>query len=515
MTPLAVGRSALAVAVALVLLLPVGANAQAGPARYVDCGATSAGDGTQARPWNSLTLASSFQLSPGARLLLRRGSVCTGLLAPEGSGSRRSPALIGAYGRGPKPRIEGNGEDAVLLRDTSHVVLERLEVSNPGDGSGPKRGVTAVAELGPVSDLTLRHLYIHDVGGDLTKGAHGSAGIEAAVWGDPAPAPQRFQGLLIAGNRIEDVSRSGIRVDGTVDRSRPTADQPWPQASSGVVIRSNHLAHLAGDGIVPTGTLGARVIGNVVLDGNLAGGSYTEASGLVCNAGIWTFHSNRTRIVRNEVGGMHFNGCDGTGYDVDYDQDGTVVQFNYSHDNEGGFILLCGEEETRRADVRFNLSIDDDATLNTVPCRIAEGVVGTLSGVRFFNNTIVAAKPRLVGEGIELPALALGGDFSFENNIVYATERGSRPFPCGEHCSHNLFFNLPAAGEQSVVADPAFRDPRLRGRGRLRVGRGFRLLARSPAIGAGARIPAGARRDFFGNRISQTRPPDIGFFQVR
>ena len=40
--------------------------------------------------------------------------------------------MIGAYGVGPKPRVVGDGEDAVLLESVSHVVLQGLEVSNPG-----------------------------------------------------------------------------------------------------------------------------------------------------------------------------------------------------------------------------------------------------------------------------------------------------------------------------------------------------------------------------------------------
>jgi hypothetical protein len=81
---------------------------------------------------------------------------------------------------------------------------------------------------------------------------------------------------------------------------------------------------------------------------------------------------------------MRFNGCDGSGFDVDYDQDGTIVQFNYSHDNEGGFILLCTDAEPRRASVRFNLSVDDELVANQSPCSLQPGA--TFSGLRFHNT---------------------------------------------------------------------------------------------------------------------------------
>jgi hypothetical protein len=70
---------------------------------------------------------------------------------------------------------------------------------------------------------------------------------------------------------------------------------------------------------------------------------------------------------------------------------------------------------------------------------------------------------------------------------------------------------MPAAGAEPVAAPPRFR-------GRLPYDAGtppaaFKLRPRSPAIGAGAPIPRGAGRDFFGNRISRRGAPDIGFFQ--
>ena len=70
------------------------------------------------------------------------------------------------------------------------------------------------------------------------------------------PEPTRFDDLLIEGNRIADVSRSGIFIVGTADSDRPRAGQPWPAASTRVRVRANRLARLGGDGIVPLGTRG-------------------------------------------------------------------------------------------------------------------------------------------------------------------------------------------------------------------------------------------------------------------
>jgi hypothetical protein len=276
-----------------------------------------------------------------------------------------------------------------------------------------------------------------------------------------------------------------------------------------VRVRANRLARLGGDGIVPLGTVGAVVEGNVVSDGNLRGRGLADPLGMICNAGIWTFHANGTVIQRNEVFGMRFNGCDGTGYDVDYDQDGTVIQFNYSHDNEGGFVLLCTDAAPRAASVRFNLSVDDAFAANQSPCSLRPGA--TYAGLRFHNNTVVGSRLTWGVIGIPTTVLLDPAGLELRNNVFYAAPAQGGGLACGPPCSHNLFFGLPPSGAHAVSADPRFRDASRRGRGRLAVGRGFRLRAGSPALEAGTTVPGSPPRDYFGRRVSS--PPSIGFAQ--
>ena len=485
---------------ALTLVAALASAAQATAADlHVDCSAPVTGDGSVATPFNAL--GPGFDLGPGDRLLLRRGTTCEGLLRITGGGSSAQPAMIDGYGEGERPRVVGTSQDAVLIEDASNLTLTGLDLSNPGsagplgEGDQVRNGVRIVALSGPVTNLTVSGLEIHDVDGDLTKNPEGSAGIQVSATGPP---PARFVDLSIRDNRISSVSRSGISITGTTDPDRPAADQPWPEASTGVVIEGNRIDLIAGDGIVPRGTDGAIVRDNVVSRGNLAGRPLLDPAGPMCNAGIWTFRSNNTLIRGNEVFGMEHNGCDGTGFDVDYRQDGTVIEGNYSHDNEGGFVLLCTDEETHRADVRFNLSVDDGTMINHGPCGLAEGILGDLSGIRMFNNTVVADSPTVsVQLGVQ-SEMYEPGDFLFRNNLVYARQPSAR-IPCGKGCSHNGFFNLPASGSDAVTADPLLTD-------------GYRLTPNSPLRAAGTSIPAGAETDFFGNPVPAV--PSIGFDQA-
>jgi hypothetical protein len=500
----------------IALLGAAAAAASAASTSYLDCSQATPGSGSFESPLNSLSDASDIVLGPGDRLLIKRGSRCEGELAPGAEGSSEAQAVIGAYGSGPEPEIVGTARAAVLLKDVSNLVIEDLDVSNPGD-SEPlgeatviRNGVEVVAATRTVVNVTVRRLRIHDIAGDLTNGDAGSAGIQASATGQP---PIRFDGLLIEGNAITDVSRSGISLSGTASPSRPAATDPWPAASTGVVIRGNRVDMIAGDGIVPRGTDGAIVEQNVVSRGNQAGRPLTDPRGPLCNAGIWTFRSNNTLIQQNEVFGMEQNGCDGTGFDLDYRQDGTIIQQNYSHDNAGGFVLLCSDDAYRRGDVRFNLSLNDATTINHGPCAIDEGIVGSLDGIRFFNNTVVAEAPSTSIQLGVVDRMFVPGSFEFRNNLIYATTPQSRPMACGQHCSHNLFFNLPPSGQAALTVNPRLVDPSRSGNGRLAVGPSFRLAANSPLRGAGIKLADSSALDYFGNHVDFDRRPAIGFDQ--
>jgi hypothetical protein len=492
---------------------PFGGVGRPAPMRavYVDCGAAAAGDGSIVHPFDSLALANAHVLAPGERLLLRRGSECTGTLAPQGSGTAHQPVVIGAYGSGPMPRVTAAGEDAVLLANVSHVVVGDLDVTNPGTTPARRRGVHLLADGAVVRDVTVRDLWVHDVAGDLHKDSGGSGGIQVDAVGSTVRG--RFDGVQILDNRIEHVARSGIFVVGSAGGTRPRAGAPWPDASTHVVVRGNRLAHLAGDGIVPTGTDGAVVEHNVVVDGNAAATPWNGPSP-VCNAGIWAFNANATLIQYNEVSHMQFNGCDGTGFDVDYDQDRTTVQYNYSHDNAGGFILLCTDANPRAAEVRYNLSVDDAATLSDAPCAIGSGNIGSLDAVRFFDNTIVSARPVATLEDIPVTTLFSPGNFVFANNVVVATGAGGDPLACGDRCTNNLYFGLPPSGTSAVTGDPRFVDATRRIAGRLAEGAAFRVRRGSPAIGAGVALPGAPMYDYFGTRVPTATAPTVGFAQA-
>jgi hypothetical protein len=505
--------------------------AHAGRTWYVDCSAAAGGDGSIGAPFDNLESASQLALGPGDRVLFRRGTVCAGMLDPTGSGAPGRPIVIGDYPTGGPvaslPTINGGGTvtAAVWLADESDVTVEDLHLTNAGDPTGIHRGLYFTSDTS-VSDITVRDLEVDHVDADNSFGD--PRGPVGGIVGQVLTTPGHLANVLIEDNDIKDVSRQGIILYGRpVPTGRPPATSPWPEGASGVVIQGNTVERVQGDGIAPMGTDGALVQFNRVERANLAGYNVFSAK-KNCAVGIFPWNANNTVVQYNEVSDMVYgpstdprslNGCDGTGFDADTNQDGTVIQYNYSHDNAGGFILLCTDYSPRRVVIRYNLSIDDNASFNLGPCEgVIDPATNNLNGVAMHNNTIVAQTPRVTTELDE--ALAKGfkslfGSFGFENNIVDATSAAAHHFFfCGSGCTNNLFFGrpVPTSATNSLTADPLFVAPDVRGSG-LSVANAFRLQPGSPAIGAGMPIPAGfpppAPSDFFGVPVKD--PPSIGF----
>lgn len=178
------------------------------------------GNGSLKRPFNTLDSIADLHLAPGDSILLKRGSNFAGPLVLSQSGGDKSPITIGAYGdeKQPKPEVgAGNQLNAVLLNGTSNVVVQDLNITNPGDNTTPRRGVYVYAlDSGEVKNIVLQKLYIHDVRGWMPsttttgigtgKYANASGGIVFEATGNEIST--FFTGITVQDNEIRSGERS-------------------------------------------------------------------------------------------------------------------------------------------------------------------------------------------------------------------------------------------------------------------------------------------------------------------
>jgi len=506
---LVVGSVALAVPLALAGLSPAAGAVTTD--HFVDCSNTTGpGDGTQAHPFQNLAQANAITLHPGDSLLFARGSPCTGTLIPHGSGSAAAPVTISTYGAGAAPTIDGNGaHDAVLLGNIDHVTVQDLDVTNAADPGTQRNGIRiSLSDFGEAQGYVLQRLQIHDVMGDDTKGLTGSAGIQIGIGG--ASKPTWINGLQIRDNTITHVGREGIYFKSTWNKRPEVGSQdtsglgPWTP-STGVVIAGNTMRSIAGDGIKVDTTQGA------VIEHNTLAGFQLRSN--VANAGIWPFNADDTLVQYNDVSGGG-NSHDGMSFDADGGAQRTVFQYNYSHDNGGGLLLVCpySGAKTWGTVFRYNVSYNDEA-------RIFQLCPGDIEQTQIYNNTIVAED--------SAPTYFLQDDHStsrgvtFSNNLVVdrGTPMGVQVRGPGLSFDHNLFVGVdgvPANADGrtnpgGVSGEPGFVDESHQPTG-LDDLDGLKLRQFSPALRAGQAVPDNGGRDIYGRPVPPQGPVDIGAY---
>ena len=211
--------------------------------------------------WRTLAPVNDAVFRPGDKLLFKAGSRYAGQLKPVGRGTKEAPILIGMYGKGAKPRIDGEGafEATVYIYNTEYVTVENLEVTNTGKTAKPRRrGVKVhIKDFGTAHGITLRNLYIHDVNGSIYKKKGGGG---AVLWhNEGEKTKSRFDGLLIEDCHFKRCVRNGVNARGYANRT------VW-YPSLNVVVRRCLLEEIPGDGIVPIACDGALIEHNVMRD---------------------------------------------------------------------------------------------------------------------------------------------------------------------------------------------------------------------------------------------------------
>ena len=283
--------------------------------------------------------------------------------------------------------------------------------------------------------------------------------------------PIRFVDLIIQNSYMYNCSRNGINSKGNTNRNK------W-FPSKGVIIRNNVLENIPGDGIVPIGCDGA-IIENNILRHFPDILSHEEAA-----AGIWPWSSDNTLIQYNEVSG-HKAKWDGQGFDSDYNCVGTIIQFNYSHDNYGGFLLICnngfsykssGNIGTKNTIIRHNISINDG--IRPYPTKRKGDfspifhITGPTENTYIHNNIIILTEQTLDNSIVKMdnwgnlwPINTL-----FENNIFYTKVPSTFLFAedVGTKFYNNTYYgdinNLPE-DLYAIFSEPNFINRKARGSG--------------------------------------------------
>ncbi|MCR8643409.1 DNRLRE domain-containing protein [Paenibacillus sp. N1-5-1-14] len=494
----------------------------AGSNYYVDAASgNDTNSGTSASDaWKSLNKLNSTTFAPGDQILLKAGSVWNGQLWPKGSGTSGNPIVIDQYGTGNKPIINGNGTQypantsgAVMLYNQEYWEINNMEVTNYSTTITSSRSGILVYnnEEGLKNHIVIRNTYVHDVNSD-PNGNKNSGGIiffgthinkdGVATIGRKAG----FNDVLVENNHVKNVTKEGIR------NKSDSGNSVYPRINTNIVFRSNVIEDIFGDGMVLAEVLsGAKAEYNIVKNHSMT----TSAN----YAGLWTHYTTGALVQYNEVyGGMNgYN--DGEAFDSDNNTNGDIFQYNYSHNNKGGFMLIM--PSTQNLKVRYNVSENDGGGLNNHLFHYTNNNTNNY----VYNNTFY------IGAGVQnyifAPTSMTTIQPKFYNNIIKAdgtVTKFSNNVTWGAQTEfkNNLFYpatiddvNGPPAHPGLITVDPQLVNP---GAGVSNIDMNdpnrlpeYKLQDTSPAINAGLTITGNGGQDFYGNSVSNT--PDIGAYE--
>lgn len=330
---------------------------------------------SKSEAWNSLEKVNSQEFEPGDKILFKAGDEWDGSLKLENiEGTEQAPIIFDKYGSSDsdkRPVLNGNGttsdepysiytyydlvEDktqsaTIDVLDGSHLEFNNFEITNYNEDVMSQRAGIAVKtsatnqeewEDNPHEGITIKNNYIHDVNGDPDGHKMGSGGI--LLLGN-------ISDVLVDNNKVIDVDIEGIRNAGLYKEG--DIPENFPKKLSNIQFSNNEISRVQGDGMV---------MSNVGKNGSMKYNKVKEFAnkdvGNVNYAGLWVIAVKDTVVEYNEVYDGKYGYNDGEAFDIDMFSEGTLFQYNYSHNNNGGFMLfMSGSTDSV---VRHNVSVND------------------------------------------------------------------------------------------------------------------------------------------------------------
>ncbi len=339
---------------------------------------------TPETPKRSFNELKNIFFQAGDKILLKKSCEFNGVLTITGCGTEEEPIYVGSYGEGTMPIVNGNGRNAAVQISAQHIVVDGIEVTNANGSFGIY--ILPLTE-GENEDITIRNCYVHDV--DVEENNFNyitCGGILARADGS---TPVWFKDLNIEGNRIENVCRCAVVISNSwgwryhheanwLKNNYVSDDEGWyPNVEC--KIRNNYINGARGDAILIQCGKDMLIEHNTVYNSCCS----KEEHGKTAMVAVWTISTLNTVMQYNEVAYTKRNAADGEAFDTDHSDVNCTIQYNYSHDNEGGFVLLCNTYEgtAKNAVVRYNLSVNDGKKNGIVT------FIGSVPGSQIYNNT--------------------------------------------------------------------------------------------------------------------------------
>jgi hypothetical protein len=347
--------------------------------------------------WKSIDKVNATTFKPGDKILFQGGVTFAGSLNFDitDSGTPENPVTVASFGAG-RATIESGNKNGLHAKNTSGFIVKDLIFSGAGAGIDDTfSGINFYTDLDTIKPAYIRIDNVK-ISGYRWEGIR--------FYGEKKGS-SGFRNVRITNAEVHDIGDKGISFGG------PQPENDWGHKNiyvghckvyniRGISGKKGH----SGNGIILS-SVDSAVIEYCTAYNN---GEFSDDPNTGGPIGIW-YWDTRNGIIQfcesfnNKTG----NRADGGGFDLDGGCVNCVMQYNFSHGNDGagyGIYQYTNAREFKNNVVRYNISVNDGLKNHHGGINLwSTNSSGGIRDTKIYNNTIIVTKSTR-GSGIaEIP----------------------------------------------------------------------------------------------------------------
>jgi hypothetical protein len=361
--------------------------------------------------WRTINHVNSVEFRAGDQILLEGSDTFNGNLVFDSQDI--GPITIGSYGNG-RATIDAGNQAGISVSDAGHFTIADLNLVGSGFTTNMGNGISFTSDLPGVaeSDITVSNVAVSGFGqtGVNFLGSNGS---------------RDFDNVSVSFVTANNNGNGGVQLQGQ------------GQARA-IYIGHVQAIHNAGSANIDSG-YGILVFGanDVIIERSVTGDNGWLPGNHGETGGIEAIADNRVLLQYNEAYSNHAGNSDGDGIILDVTNN-SIMQFNYSHDNDGAGLFLFAETGATSTNniIRYNISQNDARTQGGTYGGIFVGA--DVNNTQIYNNTVFM-DPSTTSSPAAIRLLGLlGGTIDVRNNIFQTT--GGVPVVDWDGTGTNILF---------------------------------------------------------------------------
>ncbi|TGE08500.1 right-handed parallel beta-helix repeat-containing protein [Hymenobacter fodinae] len=474
-------------------------------------------DGTSVQTaWQSINRVNQAVLQPGDKVLFEGAQTFSGTIDANERGTPEKPIVYSSYGK--ETAIISSGiQQGFIAFNTDAIEIRRLKFMGAGRDSNQAAGVFFYREENTPTTTPFRHILIDslEVSGYQSYGiVVGSHSAAVSFWG----FAYGYDDVRITNTITHDNGDTGIFSYGATLH----AHHNWYVANC--KSYNNSGLYSVTDRNTGSGIVLANVDSGVIEECEAYNNGWLSKHSYTGPAGIWAYACNDLIIQKCESHHNHSGTIDGGGFDLDGGCTNSMLQYNYSHDNDGPGLMLAqyngAPVAMENLTIRYNISENDARKYGSSILLWSSGAGGGIRGANIYHNSVYlapstsyspvavyVASPSITETALRnnvfqttggVPMLLdQGGGVTFQGNCYWGSgsptswRQWSSTFSSLEEWRANTGAERLNGANSGLYTDPKFISPGVGGTNPWGVGsslsswKPYQLQATSPLLGAG------------------------------